>query len=166
MYAVLTFTAILTRVHSYIYSQPNSKWANISDAPNGMSTIVLSLFLARLHSPHFLSRIFAQCRINLTLYTAVLSSIATIFNPAAIAVPAADSEGKNHFIYYVWFSTGLDFGIAAFPSKQIPRKIDSNSISKCVFRFRSATFSHYVVHFKDKFQYAVNWATTAIHLLY
>lgn len=77
-----------------------------------------------------------------------------------------NSNGKNHFIYYVWFSTDLDSGISAFPSKQIPRKIDLNSISKCVFRFQSATFSHYVVHFKDKFQYAVNWATTAIHLLY
>lgn len=162
MYAVLTFTAILTRVHSYIYSQPNSKyfWC----AKWNVDSCALSL--ARSHSPHFLSRIFVQCRINLTLYTAVLSSIATIFNPSAIAAPAADSEGKNHFIYYVWFSTGLDFGIAAFPSKQIPRKIDSNSISKCVFRFRSAAFSHFVVHFKDKFQYAVNWATTAIHLLY
>lgn len=128
MYAMQNFTAISARVHTHTHTQLNSSTANMSDASNGIQTLSLSFtHICHTFSTLFFSCIFAQCRINLTLYNATLQSVFTIAAPAT-----ATAEKKiTLFIMYdfQWIQTGT-----AFPSKRFSRKeTQIDSILKCVF---------------------------------
>lgn len=139
--------------HTHTHTQLNSSTANMSDASNGIQTLSLSFtHICHTFSTLFFSCIFAQCRINLTLYNATLQSVFTIAAPAT-----ATAEKKiTLFIMYdfQWIQTGT-----AFPSKRFSRKeTQIDSILKCVFflSFSIDIVFHFVAHFKDIFQYAVN----------